>query len=841
LAGAHRLNAGKTAGIELRASLPQTREDSMSPGSVTSDVVRDLLYAWRSLRRSPGFTFTAIFCLALGLGLATVTTSLVNAYLIRSLPFPSSERLYHVSYAAPGQPEPRGLAQLDWRSLRDVAELVDSSSGARFYLTNNIYTDEANGMLAAEGTLEAFGLRPVIGQPFRPEDFRPGAERVALIGQGMWQSRFGGDPAIVGQQFFATVGNQATAPAAFRIVGVLPPDFRDPRGLGRGLVEVVAPLSTPARAYMIRLAPGVQPQHATIRLNEEARRVVQAPPADWPGVRIESVHGRYVANMKPMLTAVSIAVAMVLVLACANAGILILLRALKRRSEVAVRVALGADRRHVLRLLTLEALIICGIALVAGLVISGVTWTTLSPVLAERLGQPVPLHPTAAGVDLTVVGIVGSAALLAALALALLPTMTFSPTSVGTFLRSAGRSGMDSRGLRRLQASLVTFEVAVSLGLAVGCGLMIRSVAKLTETDFGFQTQGILRARIALPARTYGDSNAIVALYNQLEPALAALSSGSAALSGNPPFFEPPRLTLEVDGSDRPAIPVPVATVSGSYFSTLVIPLRAGRGITTSDRLGTEPVAVVSEALARTSWPNASPIGARIRMVDPRAAASRNPPPTPPWRTVVGVVGNIKQSTTDQDLNDAYIPLAQAPSRFTPIYARTQLNDAAWIERLRATVGGIDPTILVAASPSLEGEVERRFAGPRFLAALLSAFTMIALVMAMVAIYAVVAYSAKQREREVAIRVALGASPGAVTGLFFRGGAVVVGSGVLLGSIFALVIARVLRSQLFGIDPFDLLSLTGAVALTILAGMIAVWWPARRAASTSPMIALKDG
>src|SRR5262245_22236882 len=291
---------------------------------------RDLRYGARMLGKKPGFTATATLTLALGMALTATTTAVVNAYLIRAMPYPAANRLYHVLYAPIGQPEPRGLTTFDWKALGEVVEFADASTIARFYIGDGADKQEAMGLSVAPGSLEMLGVRASVGRSFVDEDFRSGSEQVAMIGQSLWRDRFNSDPNVIGRHFRASRSNLAEPIEAFRVVGVLPAEFRYARDYARGPMEFAVPLQAPLRAYLVRLRAGVPAAFAERRITDAVRSAASSLPPNWTGVHLESAHDRYVAGLRPMLIAIMVAAGFTLAIVCVNVALLMLLRALRR-------------------------------------------------------------------------------------------------------------------------------------------------------------------------------------------------------------------------------------------------------------------------------------------------------------------------------------------------------------------------------------------------------------------------------------------------------------------------------------------------------------------------------
>ena len=797
----------------------------------------ELRRAWRSLLRAPGFTLATVGSLSLGLTLAAATLSVVNAYLVRSLPFPDSERLYHVDYAEPGQREPEGIASLDWEGLSDVVELADASTPSRLLMQEATGPIEMMALLVTGGSVEALGIRAALGRGLVREDFVEGAEPATLISHALWQSRFGGDPAVLGRSLVARQMASDAPPQTFVIVGVLPPDFRYARAQDR-VIDLVAPLRFEWPAYMVRLREGVPPAAAEARITEAVSLLGGALPLEWPGVRLASVHDRYVASVRPVLVAVTFAVAMVLAIVCLNIGVLMLLRALRRENDIAVRVALGAGNVHLVRTLAAESSLICGVSLLAALGLTRSVLGLLWPAIEARLGTPAPGGATAMALDSTVVTFVTAVAVLIAFALSLLPLRVGWSRRLHEVLRGAGKGGTDSRAMRRVRSWLVSLEVGASVALLVGSALMIRTVVTLVRTDLGYRTEGVARARIALPEAAYPDEAAFTPFFDELS---ARLSEGTTpfALTSFIPFFEYDPEPVQTEDGSVSGVTAAVFSVSEGYFALMDVPVKEGRAFRNSDRESGEAVALVSESLARRLSRRGSALGQRILL--PNRA---DPDEAPAARTVVGVTADVRQTHTDEELEDVYLPFAQSSSRYAPLYLRTELPPEVWLEELRATVSAIDPQVLVTANvtggSSLELEARRVLGGPKFVGGLLTGVSLFAGVLALLGVYGVTSYGARQREREVGIRVAVGATRAAVTALFVKEGFTVIGAGVVGGLAGGALVAKLLEGQLHGVSTFDASTFGAAAALMLAAGLLAVWLPARRAASVSPMSCLSE-
>ncbi len=800
-----------------------------------AELASDLVFAARTLRRSPGFAVVAVLSLACGFALAATTMAVVNAYLIRSLPYPGADRLYAVMYAPPGPNEPRGITALDWTLLRDVVEFSAASGGETYYLTENGVTQTVPALRVSPGFAQALNLQPFLGRSLSDAEYQRGAENVALITQALWRSRFGADPQIVGRQLQVNPESSPDVVESLRIVGVLPPmvwyrpQTRSP--------DIFVPMRAPARAYLAQLRAGVPVAFAEKRLTEVVRSVATSLPPNWPGVRLESIHHRYVAGIRPMLLAVAVAAGLVLTIAAANVAVLVLLRALRRQKEIAVRLALGAGRMQIARMLVAESGVICIIALVGGLTLTAVALRSLSPLIETQLNRPARSGVDGIGIDSTVLLVIGGAGLVVAVVLSLVPLVTLWRSELIDTLRRVGASGGDGRMMRRLRGTLIAFEIAGAFALVVGCGLMVRSAVNLLRTDFGYDVERVARGRVIVPAQKYPEAADLSRFFEKLEEPLSTLTRAAPAFSNRGPHYEPPSQPVEFDGrvTGQEALKCAVTTVGRGYFTAFGVPVQLGRNFSAQDRFGSEPVAIVSESLAQQLWPGENALGRRIRTGESAIPDA----PLGTWRTVVGVVRDVRQIYDDRELRDLYLPFLQAPVRFGSFYLRTDQSlpklsagvreMVAQHERL-AVVNDIEPIV----------QSDRQRADTRFLAGLMTAFAGLAAVLAGLGIYGVTAYAAQQREREVAIRIALGAGGAAIVRMFVREAGLVVALGIAGGLAGAIAVTRILAAQLFNVGRFDALTLVAAGGLIGLLAGFATWWPARRAAKTDPMAVLKE-
>jgi putative ABC transport system permease protein len=791
-------------------------------------------FALRQLLKDGGFTSVAVGSLAIGLALAASTLAIVNAYLIRSVPYPTADRLFHLRYAPVGPWEPRGMTGIDWKSLEDVVVDTIQATGVPFYLGEAGSTTRPRSLQVSPGFLRGLGVQPLLGRGFTDEEFATGGESVALIGHQLWREHFGSDPQILERSL--RVNREDQPLEALRIVGVLPPGFWYGRDSSEA-VDILTPLRTRMRTYMVRLREGVPVSFAEKRITEAARVVGSDFRPDWTGCHLESVHHRYVEKIRPVLVGITFAVAIVLLLVCANVAVLQLLRAMRRQKEVTIRVALGAKPTHLLRLLAAESALLCGAALGLGWALAATAMRVLTPLVETQLGKPAPSSPATITLDANVLLGLGIIGLLITLSLSFVPLLVPWQRRLADALRSQGSAATDSPFMRRVRSSLITLEVAGALVLLVGGGLMVRSAINLANTDLGFNPEQVLRVGLRLPSRPYTNAPALSQFYAALTEQLPRVANSQLSLmSAFPSYYPANTHRFEAAGVTSEAASVGLMKVGAGYFAVYDVPLRQGREFTDTDRLGTDPVAVISESLARRLWPDGTAVGRQIRTAEgdmPGDALG-------PWRTIIGVVGDIHQGYDDTDLRDLYVPFLQAPTRFAAIHVRTSQLPAFWEQSVRRAAGALEPYVMISPAATIVSQ-DRQWAGTRFLTMLLSGFAAFAAFLAILGLYGITSYSVQQREREIAIRLAVGADRAAILGLFLKDGARVLALGLLVGLCGAAGAARLLENQVYGVPPLDLTTRVTACGVMIVASLLAVWWPARNGARKNPMLVLKEG
>ena len=793
-------------------------------------LMSDVRVVIRALGRTPGFAIAAIGTLGLGMATTIAALLLVKGYLFTALPYPAAERLYDVRYGTPGQPPPREMEKLDWSSLDDIVDHQIAWDLDAFYMIGGQQAEMIPGAWVTPGFVQGLGIQPALGRGFDASAFAPGAGNLALISNRLWTSRFGGDPGVLGRTFSAYVSDRPQEAETFTIVGVLPANFWHVNVF----TDIIVPLRIPTYPYMVRVRDGVTREQLGGRIATLVRGGASQVPGNWePQVTLS--HSLYVQSVRPLLRAVSIAAALVLVVACANVAGLLVVRATKRQREVAVRAALGAGRGRIARLLLVESLVIGICATILALWAAQLLLGWLGPGIQTQLGRRVPggLHA------LTLDGWSVAASLLVGLATVVIctlaPLATVARPALARALQGSGRAATEGLRSRRLRASLITFEIAVSLALLGGSALMLRTVAGLSAVNLGFNPDRVLLASITLRQNRYPDALARHAMLERITARVGALPGTQAlGLTTAWPMQPPQAVPVAAEGSTERGN-AGLHYINDDYFESLQIPVAAGRAFTSRDGAGTAPVALVSESLARRLWPAGDPLSRTVVVEESRGAGET----MRVLRSVVGVIRDVRQGPQDQDLADVYVPMLQASGRFAFMLLRTDGDPAASVAAFRGAVYELDPEIVVQNARPLQVVIDETAARPKAVAWLLSSFAVMATALALVGVFGVVAHTVRQREREIAIRMALGADPAGLTRLFLRQGLTVLALGVGIGLVGAVGIGRLIESQLFGVTAADPVALAGAAAAFAAIGAAAIWWPSRRAAATDPAAALR--
>jgi predicted permease len=803
----------------------------------------DLRFAFRGLRKSPGFALTAIATLALGIGANTAIFSLVNQLLLNppGVTDPESVVAVRVRYTKLNM-DSISMSAPDFADVRDSRELFEHAAivnDGLFNYTGGVVPEQLRGAMVSVEWFDVFGAEPRLGRAFRPEEDQPNANNVVVLAFAAWQRLFGGDPQIVGKTIELNL-------RPYQIVGVMEPDFRWPQQQ-----DLWMPLGLPAENYTenfrfnerffaaARLKPGVTLERANAFINVLADRVRNngtrggqyAQDSQW-GMFAVPITDFIARDTKTPLLVLSGAVGFVLLIACSNIAGLMLARTSGRRRELAVRIAMGARGWQLLRQTVAESMVLAMSGAAAGLGLAYVGIQLLLRLAPESLAAGLE-----ARLDWRVLLFTAGAAAVAGLLFGIAPAWQVRRLDPYEILKSAARSATAAGARQRLRAGLVVGEAALALVLLVGAGLFLRSFARLQQENPGFQPDGVMTAIVALPEVQYNDREKLIAFHRALVERLQALPGVDSVGLGMPlPFSgSGSSASFSVEGREQaPGDPGPhgnVRSVTPGYFETLGIPLKRGRTFTDADQNDTAPVVVIDENLARQYWPNQDAVGKHMRR------GGNNTP----WSTIVGVVGHLKHSdlATDEEKGTYYYPMTQRPLPFIGIAVRTQQDPASLASGIRQAVLAVDSKQPVDQLRTMRDMIGTSLAAQRLATRLLGFFAAVALFLAALGLYGVISYAVVQRTQEIGVRMALGARRGAVLALVVGQGLRLAGSGVVIGVILAVILSRAVESQLFGVSALDPLTFVSMAAVLLGAAFLASYLPARRATRVDPLQALR--
>jgi putative ABC transport system permease protein len=864
-------------------------------------ILHDVRFGVRMLINSPAFTLAAILSLAIGIGANTALFSVVNAVLWSPLPYPGAERLVRVGEG--------GSAEV-FAVLRQTQRTFDGLAGWKardFMLTGRGWPAHLRGERITPELLPLLGVTPQAGRAFLPEEFQPGRDQVALISNRLWQSRFGADPQIIGQ---AVTLDQRP----YTVVGVLPPrfDFFPEADLLTPLALTAVDLSNPdyglrivarlkpgltleqARQEMARIAPGLEERRNALIQQRDGKPDVWRFDAQRE-LRLQPLRELLVKDFRLTLLALWGVVGFVLLIACANVANLMLARAANRQKELAIRAAIGARRARLARQLLTESVLVALAGGALGLLSAYLGVQALlkaNPAILPQLGRAAAMTTiprlSEVAINEWALAFNFGLALLTGVLFGLAPALQFSRPDVHYALKEG--AAVSSRGFRfRLrrgtQSLLVIGEVALALVLLVGAGLMIRSLWRLQQIEPGFQPDRLLTLQLEFPASRYQDSAQVMSFVTRLNERVAALPGvESISLADSLPLSPVGSLqTVFIDGKPhlraKPDDPMYghgasgpsafLSRISPGYFSTLGIPLRQGREFGPEDRTGSLPVAIINEAMAHRYWPGENPLGKRL-------GTDRVE-----WRTIVGVVGNVRRlALEDQPKPEWYMPSLQPPgsgrsaikgmkagaegsrravkiegytiairpmkptatqgqASYISLTVRTSVRPEAVADAVRKTVWGLDPDQPILHLGAMQARLDQFYAPRRFNMLLFGVFALVALLLAAIGIYGVLAYMVTQRTHEIGIRIALGAQTRDVLWLIVRQGLALTLVGVVLGLTGALALTRVIRNLLYEVSATDPVTFAGIALLLIGVAFIASFIPARRATKVDPLTALR--
>ena len=798
----------------------------------------DLRFALRALRKNPGFTVVAVLTLALGIGANTAIFSVVQAVLLRPLPYPDADRLVAL-WASQGRDRQLLAAYTDLIDMRARTHAFDDIGvirGMSVNFTGGETPERLGGEFITAGTFHVLGARARVGRLFTPEETAPGSgQAVAVVSDGAWRSRFGADPNLVGRTIVLN-----NVPHV--VIGITEPGYQSPFG---GAVDVWLPItSIPSRSSFTRgvrnvwgvgrLRSGGSPEDGQRDLTAIAARIAAENPVANAGIgaTVVPLREQIAGQIKPALITLLVAVVVVLLIACANVANLQLARAAARRHEISVRAAMGAGNSRLLRQLLTESLVLAALGGSAGVLLA--VWGLAALVAAVPGGVPAFGGPVT--INAPVLAFSAALTLVAGITFGLVPAWHGSRTGLGEALRVRAPGDTGAPGRFDIRNALVALELALCIVLLVGAGLLTRSMGRLRAVDPGFAPDHLLTFQFRLPPTKYATPERIAGFYAEAIGKVRAVPGVSSAAFVSATPFSGNWGSTHYEAEGRPAArpgdaPEAYASyVSDGYFGTMHIPMIEGRDFWPSDRIGSQPVAVVSLALARREWLGASALGRRIHETGGTV-----------WYTVIGVVGDTKQLTLGEPPKPfLYRPVAQATPIFSNVVARTAGAPLDLAPAVRAGIWAVDKDQPVWSIRSMEQQLNHSTSQLNFTMMLTGGFAALALLLGAIGVYGVMSYSVAQRTREVGIRLAVGARPAQVIRMVLAQGLRVAAVAVVVGLLAAFGTAQLLASQLFGIATSDPVTYAGVTLVLSTAAALACWLPARRAARVDPVIALRS-
>ncbi|HXN65325.1 MAG TPA: ABC transporter permease [Candidatus Acidoferrales bacterium] len=802
--------------------------------------LQDLQFGLRMLGKNPGFTAAAVLALALGIGANTAIFSVVDAVLLHSLPYRDASRLMWVTTFLPrtGQSIVVHPDYFGWRQQNHVFEDMAAYSPDREdTLTGAGEPVRLSSTLVTYSFFRVLGVEPRLGREFSQAEDRPKGPRVAILSDTLWKQRFGADRNVVGR-VIALNGD------AYTVVGVMPPEFEFPEN---GNAEILLPFALPDTPVAVdqalflvrivgRLRPKITPAAASADLDGILDHLHSMYPAGYAKMlagaqtRVISLHDREVGNVRPALFVLLGAVGFLLLIACANVANLQLARAIAREKEVAIRRALGAGRVRIARQLLTESTLVSVLGGAAGMLLA--FWALSAMRLAGPRNIP---HMGGARLDWRVLLFTLTASLATGILFGLAPALAALRTPVNEPLKQSGSQSASSSGrVRRSQKLLMAAEVALAFVLCIGAGLLTRSLICLISIPPGFDGRGVLTAQIDLPISSYREPEQWHHFYSELLIRLGSLPGvsvvGGASVLPLRGSTSSSVMTIEGDPApDLGAARVFVNTATPGYFSALRIPLIAGRAIDERDGATTMPTAVVNQVLVRRYFPHRDPVGARFKL------------PWGDWRTIVGVIQDTKQNGIAAEIEpEIFLTMQQSVSNpEMTLVIRSSVPPDSLASAVRVSVAALDPNLPVYGIQTMDDLLAGQVASQRFNSYLLAAFALLALLLAAVGIYGVLAYTVSQRTREIGIRLALGAESSNVRRMILRHGLGIALLGIGIGLAASFGLTRVLRSLLYTVKPTDPVTFTAVSLALVLVTLAACWIPARRAARVNPMVALR--
>ena len=796
---------------------------------------QDLRYGARMLLKKPGFTLIAILTLALGIGANTAIFSVINAVLLRPLPYPEPDRLALLYETNPQKGrDDIGVSYpnfADWQAQNQSFEQL-----AAFRTGGVIFAgkDEPARLQAAVVSADFFELlrvKPLRGRFFLQEEDKVGGEPVVVVSQAFWQNQFGGDKQLSGQQI--TLNSKP-----YTVIGVAPSDFALPPGDQTEVWLALGPMADQMRNRAVhsltavgRLKHGVELRQAQADLASIANRIQQQNPASDPGhgVYVMSGYESLIKNARPSLLTLLVAVGCLLLIACANVANLLLARAEARQKEIAIRTALGASQGRIIRQLLTESMLLAVVGGAAGLLLA--TWGVEA--LVGSLPNDLP-RAKEISVDHIVFGFCAALSLLTGLIFGIIPALTRAKPSLNETLKEGGKSSAVF-GRAWIRGALIVSEVALSLALLICAGLLLKSFWRLMQVDPGFQADHLLTLNVTLIGDKSKDESQVISFFRELPSRLGSLPgvTGVSAVSNLPISGGDGNGDLTIEGRDFPPALTPAASfrrILPNYFSVMGVPLKRGREFNERDT-GADKVVIINESMARRFWPGGDAVGKRIKI---------GPPQNEPWLTIVGVASDVKNIGLEASpLLATYEPHAQRPWTTMNLAIRAESDPLSQVNAVRGALRAIEKDLLVRNFGTMEERIRLSVSQRRFNMALLVIFAALALLLAVIGVYGVMSYTVTQRVHEIGLRMALGAQVNDVLKLIVGYGMRLVLIGASLGLLASYILTRWMKDLLFSVSPTDPLTYGAVAAMLMLIGLLACYLPARRATKVDPMVALR--